>query len=152
MNITEIRIKLVPGKRDKLRGFASITIDDCLVIRDIKIIDGAQGIFVAMPSRKLCDRCTSCAAKNHVRARFCNECGARLNESRADTDERGRPRLYADVSHPIHQGARDYVQGAVLAEYQAELERSRQEGYVAKSFDDLDYDYLIEEPPPEASL
>ena len=144
MNITEIRIKLVPGKRDKLRGFASITVDDCIVIRDIKIIDGGQGIFIAMPSRKLCDRCPSCAGKNHVRARYCNECGAHMNRTRAENDERGRPRLYADVAHPIHQRAREFVQGVILAEYQLELERSNKEGYVAKTFDDLDYDYLIE--------
>jgi stage V sporulation protein G len=144
MNITEIRIKLVPGKRDKLRGFASITVDDCLVIRDIKIIEGGQGIFVAMPSRKLCDRCPSCAGKNHVRARYCNDCGNKLNATRAENDERGRPRLYADVAHPIHQRARDFVQGAVLEEYRLELERSSKEGYVETTFDDLDYDYLIE--------
>src|SRR4029434_7002888 len=103
MNITEIRIKLVHDLRDKLRGFASITLDDCLVIRDIKIIEGGRGLFVAMPSRKLCDRCPSCAAKNHIRARYCNECGHRLGEHRGDMDERGRPRLYADISHPINQ-------------------------------------------------
>lgn len=149
MNITEIRIKLVPGKRDKLRGFASITVDSCLVIRDIKIIEGGQGIFVAMPSRKLCDRCPSCAGKNHVRARFCNDCGTRLDQTRADNDERGRPRLYADVAHPIHQRARDFVQGAVLEEYRLELERSSKEGYVETTFDDLDYDYLIEDQPED---
>jgi stage V sporulation protein G len=144
MNITEIRIKLLLSTRDKLRGFASITIDDCLVIRDIKIIEGSRGLFVAMPSRKLCDRCPSCAAKNHLRARYCNDCGARLREERGALDERGRPRLYADIAHPINQRARDFVQGAILAEYAAELERSKQEGYVAISFDDLDYDYLEE--------
>lgn len=142
MNITEIRIKLLASQRDKLRGFASITIDDCLVIRDIKIIEGGRGLFVAMPSRKLCDRCPACAAKNHMRARYCNDCGHRLAEQRGDLDERGRPRLYADISHPINQHARDLVQNRILEAYHEELERSKQEGYVAKSFDDLDYDYL----------
>lgn len=142
MNITEIRIKLLLSQRDKLRGFASITIDDCLVVRDIKIIEGGRGLFVAMPSRKLCDRCPACAAKNHIRGRYCNDCGARLGEDRGDMDERGRPRLYADIAHPINQEARERVQSAVLKAFYEELERSKQEGYVAKSFDDLDYDYL----------
>ena len=144
MNVTEIRIKLLFNSRDKLRGFASITIDDYLVIRDIKIIEGGRGLFVAMPSRKLCDRCPSCAAKNHIRARYCNDCGARLGESRGETDERGRPRLYADISHPINQDARDFVQNQILRAYHEELDRSKQAGYVPKSFDDLDYDYLDE--------
>ncbi len=50
MDITEIRITLRDD--DKLRGFASITLDNCFVIRGLKIISGATGIFVAMPSRK----------------------------------------------------------------------------------------------------
>lgn len=149
MQLTETRIKLLFNSRDKLRGFASITIDNCLVVRDIKIIEGGRGLFVAMPSRKLCDRCPSCAAKNHIRARYCNDCGARLRSDRGDLDERGRPRLYADIAHPIHQEARDFVQHQILKAYDAELERSKQEGYVPQSFDDLDYDYL-EEYPPEA--
>ncbi|MBL8859984.1 MAG: SpoVG family protein [Planctomycetes bacterium] len=140
MKISEIRIKLLLSTRDKLRGFASITIDECLVVRDIKIIEGGRGLFVAMPSRKLCDRCPACAAKNHIRARHCNDCGARLSDDRGDMDERGRPRLYADICHPISQDARDQVQRAVLQAYADELVKSKQEGYVAKSFDDLDYD------------
>jgi len=145
MRITEVRIKLLLQARDKLRAFASLTLDDTLVVRDIKIIEGAKGLFVAMPSRKLCDRCPACAAKNHIRARFCNECGARLADDRGELDERRRPRLYADICHPISQDARDFVQSAVLKAYAEEFERSKQEGYVAQSFDDLDYDYLEED-------
>ena len=145
MRITEIRIKLLLSARDKLRAFASLTLDDCLVVRDIKIIEGAKGLFVAMPSRKLCDRCPACAAKNHIRARFCNDCGAKLSDDRGEFDERRRPRLYADISHPISQEARDFVQNAVLAAYNEEFERSKKEGYVAQNFDDLDYDYLEED-------
>ena len=111
MELTEIRIKLIRDKADKLRAFASITLDQTLVIRDLKIIEGGNGLFVAMPSRKLCDRCPACGGKNHLRSRFCNDCGARLRDYRGRMDERGRPRLYADISHPINQDARDYVQG-----------------------------------------
>jgi stage V sporulation protein G len=50
MNITEVRISL----RDdaKLKAFASITLDNCFVVRGLKIIEGKSGTFVAMPSRK----------------------------------------------------------------------------------------------------
>ena len=150
MNLTEIRIKLLQSTRDKLRAFASITIDDALVLRDVKIIEGQKGLFVAMPSRKLCDRCPSCAGQNHIRSRYCSDCGARLYESRGDLDERGRPRLYADVCHPINQEARDLVQRMVLRAYEEEHARSREAGYVAQSFDDLDYDYLEENAEHEA--
>ena len=139
MNITEIRVKLIENQRDKLRGFASITLEGSLVIRDLKIIDGSRGLFVAMPSRKLHDRCAQCAGKNHIRARYCNDCGCRLADARGDVDERGRVRLYADIAHPIHQHGRDEVQNQVVTAYDQERERSRQAGYVAHRFDDMDY-------------
>lgn len=139
MEISEIRVKLLENQRDKLRAFASLTIANCLVIRDIKVIEGPAGLFVAMPSRKLMDRCPECAAKNPLRARFCNECACPLEGEREARDVRGKPRLYADIAHPIHQAARDLVQGAILAAYRAEFERSQQDGYVAQNFDDLDY-------------
>lgn len=50
MEITEIRISLHDD--NKLKAFASITFDDCFVVRGLKIIEGAKGTFVAMPSRK----------------------------------------------------------------------------------------------------
>jgi stage V sporulation protein G len=53
MEITEVRISL--RNDDKLKAFASITFDDCFVVRGLKIIEGASGTFVAMPSRKRSD-------------------------------------------------------------------------------------------------
>ncbi len=50
MNITEV--KVFPVNEDKLKAYVTITIDDCFVIRDLKIIDGNTGLFVAMPSKK----------------------------------------------------------------------------------------------------
>lgn len=50
MEITEIRITLRDD--DKLRGFASVTLDNCFVVRGLKVIEGAQGMFVAMPNRR----------------------------------------------------------------------------------------------------
>lgn len=147
MNITEVRVKLLDNQPDKLRAFASVTVEDCLVVRDLKIIEGSQGLFIAMPSRKLCDRCGSCGSKNHLRARFCNDCGRRLRSERGSHDERGRVRLYADIAHPIHQGARDFVEKRVLEAYAQEVERSKQDGYVATRFDDLDYDSYDDKKP-----
>ncbi len=52
MEITDIRIKKVEGDANKLQAYASITFDDNFVIHNIKIIDGREGLFIAMPSRK----------------------------------------------------------------------------------------------------
>src|ERR1700761_3934844 len=50
MQITEV--KVFPVNEDRLKAYVSITIDNCFVIRDLKIIEGTSGLFVAMPSKK----------------------------------------------------------------------------------------------------
>ncbi len=52
MMITDVRIRMVKKEDSKLKAVASITIDDCFVIHDIKIIEGTDGPFIAMPNRK----------------------------------------------------------------------------------------------------
>ena len=68
MEITEVRVKLMNDPNDRLLGFCSVTLDGSFVIRDLKIIQGGKGPFVAMPSRRLMDRCPGCHQKNHLRA------------------------------------------------------------------------------------
>jgi len=140
VEITEVRIKLMEdnsGSNERLQAFCSITFDDMFVIRDLKIIEGAKGFFVAMPSRKLTDRCHNCGTKNHLRSRFCNQCGSRLDENRAIRDADGRAKLHADIAHPINSACREVIQTAVIRAYTEERERSKQPGYVC-TYDDLD--------------
>src|ERR1700732_5112450 len=125
------------NENDRLQAFCSVTFDDMFVVRDLKIIEGSKGSFVAMPSRKLTDRCPSCGYKNHLRARFCNQCGHRPDEARAPRDATGRAKLHADIAHPINSACREVVQGAVIKAYQEERERSKQPGYVC-TYDDYD--------------
>jgi stage V sporulation protein G len=143
VEITEVRIKLVQDNNERLQAFCSVTFDDAFVVRDLKIIEGTKGSFVAMPSRKLTDRCPQCSCKNHLRARFCNQCGYKLDEDRAIRDADGRAKLHADIAHPINSACREVIQSAVLRNYNEEKERSKQPGYIC-TYDDLDGDY--EEP------
>lgn len=135
MKISEVRVKLMEKSDDRLRAFCSITFDDCFVVRDLKIIDGVNGPFVAMPSRKLTSHCPRCRSKNHLRASYCNHCGRKLEEERTVRDQNGRVKLYADVAHPVNSLCRDMIQERVITEYQKELERSEQPGYVSR-YDD----------------
>lgn len=143
MEITDVRIKLTDDgvdSNERLRAFCSITIDDIFVVHDLRIIEGAKGHFVAMPSRKLTDRCRKCGAKNHLTARYCASCAAPLGENRAAADEDGRPaRLHADIAHPINPRGRRLVQDAVLDAYREEVELSRQPGYVSR-YEQIDFD------------
>src|SRR5947199_1197157 len=140
--ITEVRIKLMEdnSENERLQAFCSVTFDDAFVVRDLKIIEGTKGSFVAMPSRKLTDRCPGCGSKNHLRARFCNQCGSKLDEDRATRDADGRVKLHADIAHPINSACREVIQTAVLKAFPAEKERSKQPGYVC-TYDGFDSDY-----------
>ena len=55
MNISDVRIRLAQREDSKLKAVASITIDNCFVVHDIKIIEGTDSLFIAMPSRKTND-------------------------------------------------------------------------------------------------
>lgn len=50
MNITEV--KVFPVDEDKLKAYITVVLDDCFVVRDLKIISGTAGLFVAMPSKR----------------------------------------------------------------------------------------------------
>jgi stage V sporulation protein G len=137
MEITEVRIKLMEGSEDRLRAFCSITIDAAFVVRDLKIIDGTNGPFVAMPSRKLTGHCTKCHHKNHMRANYCNHCGHRQSGG-TETFYDSPQKLYADVAHPINSECRELIQRRVVEDFQAELDRSKQPGYRSRYDDGFD--------------
>lgn len=140
IRVTEVRVKLTIDPRNKLKAYASVTIDDAFVVRDLKIIDGSKGPFVAMPSRKLADHCARCNHKNHMRAAYCNQCGGQLDPDRAPRDDRGRARLHADLAHPINSHTRIELHKAVVRAYHEEVEAANRAGaaYKPKDFDDLD--------------
>ena len=140
MDITEVRIKLMDEPGERLKAFCSITFDNCFVVRDLKIIEGATGLFVAMPSRKLTAHCPRCGMKNHLRAQHCNQCGHRLPADRLPLDADGRAKLYADIAHPINSSCREMIQQRVVSEYDRELERAKEPGYVSR-YDDYDIEY-----------
>ena len=168
MQLTEIRINLCGGgtpsragrapQGGRLKAFCSLTFDDTFVVRDVKLIDGNDGLFLAMPSRKLMDHCTACGDKNHLRARFCNQCGQRLDEDRHLRYRSGngpsRLKLHADIAHPINARTRQDIERRVFGAYHQELERSQQPGYVAPNLDGEDfefYDVALDRPAPAAA-
>jgi stage V sporulation protein G len=158
MQLTEVRINLCGQRGSRLKAFCSLTFDDTFVIRDVKLIDGNDGIFLAMPSRKLSDHCPQCGDKNHLRARYCNHCGTRLNEDRhlqyRNGNGQNRLKLHADIAHPINAECRAEIQTRVMDEYWHEVERSKQPGYVAPMLDGEDFDFYDSAPvrPAPASI
>ena len=140
MEISEVRVSLVSNKDNRLKAFCSMTLDNEFVIRDIKIIEGIGGVFVAMPSRKMSDHCDKCGGKNHLRAKFCNNCGTALSENRVRRDVRGRTKLHADIAHPINAECRKRIQQTVIKAYEEEEEKSKQPDYKPVLLDSPDDD------------
>ncbi len=140
MKITEVRVRLVRDKGDRLKAYCSMTFDNEFVIRDIKVIQGTGGYFVAMPSRKVSDHCKKCGAKNHLKAKFCNNCGNSLAENRIRKGPKGRIKLHADIAHPINTECRRHIQESVVLAFREEVEKSKQPGYRPVDMEDLDDD------------
>ena len=149
MQITEVRIKLMEDPGERLKAFCSMTFDNCFVVRDLKIIEGASGPFVAMPSRKLTSHCPQCGTKNHLRAQHCNHCGNTISPERSTHDVEGRAKLYADIAHPINSACREMIQEHVIQEFHEEIERAKQPDYVSR-YDDFDVE--AGESRPAATL
>jgi stage V sporulation protein G len=130
MEITEVRIFAKEGANNKLKAYATITIDNVFVVRNIKIIEGKTGLFIAMPSRKIKENCPRCSHKNAVRSKFCNECGTQLPvqahpaSSAPDAEHDLRQAEHKDIAHPITVQAREYIQKKILDAYQTEKSRA----------------------------
>jgi len=117
MEITEVRINLKEASNNKLKAFATITIENSFVIRDIKIIDGKKGLFVAMPSSKVSENCPNCGKKTPIRNRYCGECGKRLPYSSVSPSVKERREEHRDIAHPINPECRTQIQKIILAAY-----------------------------------
>lgn len=101
MKITEVRIFPRRDGDKKLKAFVTMTLDDCFVIRDVKVIEGNKGLFVAMPSRKV--------------------------EKRGDSEPAEVSRVdHRDIAHPITTDCREYIQRTVLDAYYAQAASSEE--------------------------
>ena len=124
MEITEVKIFLKEGQDKKLKAYATITLDNAFVVRNVKVIEGNKGMFVAMPSRKIKDPCPKCGFRNVVRSKFCNQCGGALPQApfRAPGpgEDPSRQSEHKDIAHPITAECREYIQKKVLDAFESE--------------------------------
>jgi len=134
VEITEVRIILKDSQDKKLKAYATVTFDNVFVVRDIKVIEGGAGLFIAMPSRKVKHACPKCAFKNELRSKYCNQCAALLpvevNPQRAEEAPSSQAE-HRDIAHPITQSFREHLQKKVLEVYAQEKAKA-QTGPVAE--------------------
>lgn len=129
MEITEVRVVLKDSPDKKLKAYATVTFDDAFVVRNIKVIEGTSGLFIAMPSRKIKQPCPKCGFKNELRSKYCNQCAAPLPMTPRPMAQEGAPTgagaqlEHKDIAHPITQPFREQLQKKVLEAY--ELEKTK---------------------------
>jgi len=126
MEITEVKIFLKDSPDKKLKAYATVTFDNAFVVRNIKVIEGSNGLFIAMPSRKIKQPCPKCGFKNETRSKYCNQCAAMLPViSRQESQEAtaAAQSEHKDIAHPITQSFREYLQKKVLEAYEQEKAR-----------------------------
>lgn len=130
MEISDVRVRIVGDASERLKAVCSVTFDELFVVRDVKVVEGTSGLFVAMPSRKLTAPCPKCRSQNHLRARSCNECGTDLPSPRIPLDGKGREKVHRDIAHPIAPEFREALQERVLEAFRAECEKMHEEEHV----------------------
>jgi stage V sporulation protein G len=147
MKITEVRIFPTESRDGKLKAFATMTFDDWFVVRNVKVIQGNTGLFIAMPSRKAMDPCNKCGFKNVRGSKYCNQCGKELPQKpNFQEDENGEKQGdHMDIAHPITQECRVYLQKEILEAYNKEIGRKSVEGNSYKPVDEKDLDMAAKE-------
>jgi len=135
MEITEVRVFLKDSPDKKLKAYATVTFDNAFVVRNIKVIEGSSGLFIAMPSRRIKQACPKCSFKNESRSKYCSQCGAQISLPPRSTDPNSRDTQseHKDIAHPITQSFREYLQKRVLEAYQQEKAKG-QESSLGVSF------------------
>lgn len=129
MEITEVRVILKDSPDKKLKAYATVTFDNVFVVRNIKVIEGTSGLFIAMPSRKVKHPCPKCGFKNELRSKYCNQCAQALPveintqsaySARSTQDAGASQAEHKDIAHPITQAFREHLQIRVLEAYEQE--------------------------------
>ena len=114
MEVTEVQVNLCDNSDERLRAYCAVIFDNCFVVHNVRVIEKATGLLVAMPSRKVTAKCTKCGFKNAIDANYCSICGtdiAEIRKSQTDT------KIHFDIAHPINADCRKMIEQHVLKAY-----------------------------------
>ena len=121
MEITEIRVFPKEGQDKKLKAYTTVTFDNVFVVRNIKVIQGSSGLFIAMPSRKMKYLCPKCYFKNEAGSKYFNHCGSSVGNQQQPLIPSDAKTEHRDIAHPITQQFREYLQTKILEAYEKEI-------------------------------
>jgi DNA-binding cell septation regulator SpoVG len=115
MTITDIRLHFPKTQDTKLLAYATVVIDDCLAIHDLKVIQGDRSPFVQMPSKLAFRFCDHCKQRHDYTANWCPACGYEALEQ-PDPEK-----THYDVVHPINRQTRVQFESDIIGAYTKEI-------------------------------
>jgi stage V sporulation protein G len=123
--ITEVHMQLEGRAESKVRAYATVVLDDCFVVHDLKVLDLRGRLVTVMPQRPSRDLCPKCSAKNDLHFGYCHHCGTYLGSDRIKIEPDGErsPKRF-DVAHPISRSCRALFDEAIFTEYRRIMERT----------------------------
>jgi DNA-binding cell septation regulator SpoVG len=124
--ISHVRVSPDPNPLSGVLAFCSFTYDGALSVTGVRLVRNARGeIIAAFPGRLVTFPCPQCGSKNSYSANYCNRCGTDLPHRPLPEDASGRPHRRQEDCFPISRPARQAIEDALIAAYQAAV---RQEG------------------------
>ncbi len=125
MEVTDVQVNLCANTDDRLRAYCAVVFDNSFVVHNVRVIEKADGLLIAMPSRKLTSKCATCHVKNAVDCCFCAHCGTRLRDEAAIKRLQKDTKVHFDIAHPINPDCRQQIENAVMTAYQAAVTAHR---------------------------
>lgn len=122
MEITDVQVNLCAGSEDRLKAYCAVVFDNAFVVHNVRVIEKADGLLIAMPSRKLTAKCPVCHFKNPIDGSYCGNCGMRLRDDATIKRLQRDTKIHFDVAHPINPHCRQQIEQAVTTAYLAAVE------------------------------
>jgi DNA-binding cell septation regulator SpoVG len=127
MEVTDVRVIPVSGKRERLLAVCHVVFDNSLVVRDIRLFrTRTEKIIAEFPAFDHTDRCPKCRHKNSIKYRYCTWCGIKLGTDRVAKDpQTGKKILNYDIAHPLDVKTRDVITSKLLEEYNKKMAQTQ---------------------------
>lgn len=110
MQITDVRVRKATGNEGKLRAFCSVVIDGAFVVHDLRVVEGAHGLFVAMPRQKNAKgeykdvaHPITAEAREQLQQSVLTAFEAAQKKERAEQAEQADTTVQADQMEPVEQ-------------------------------------------------
>lgn len=110
MKITKINVKQVFKEKSRLKAYVNVVLDDCLEIRNIRIIQGKKDLFVVMPNKENFRMCPFCGNKTSWKDQYCKSCGKELSVMIPSVK-------FKDVVRPLTPDFARYFTSEILSAY-----------------------------------